>query len=48
MIARRIESVDFEAAKADVAVFVPDPRDLDVWSRNYFHHVLGSLQFVRQ
>ena len=45
MIARRIESVDFEAARADVAAFVPDTRDLDVWSSDYFHHVLGNLQF---
>ena len=48
MIARRIESVDFEAARADVAAFVPDPRDLDVWSRDYFHHVLGNLQFLQE
>jgi len=47
MIARRIESVDFETAKADVAAFVPDPRDLDVWSRDYFHHVLSNLQFLQ-
>ncbi len=46
MIARRIESVDLEAARTDVAAFVPDPRDLDVWSKDYFHHVLGNLQFV--
>ena len=45
MIFRRIESVDFEAARADVAAFIPDPRDLDVWSRDYFHHVLSKLEF---
>jgi hypothetical protein len=45
MISRRIESVDFEAAKADVAVFIPDPRDLDVWSSDYFHHVLSNLKY---
>jgi predicted nucleotidyltransferase component of viral defense system len=45
MIARRIESVDFESARADVAAFVTDPRDLDVWSGDYFHHVLSKLQF---
>ncbi len=45
-ISRRIESVDFDAAKADVAAFIPGPRDLDVWSRDYFHHVLGNLQFL--
>jgi len=46
MISRRIESVDFEAARADVAVFIPDPRDLDVWSSDYFHHVLKNLQYI--
>jgi len=46
MIARRIESVDFESARADVAAFVTDPRDLDVWSGDYFHHVLSKLQFL--
>jgi predicted nucleotidyltransferase component of viral defense system len=46
MIARRIESVDFDMARADVAAFIPDPRDLDVWSAEYFHHVLGKLQFT--
>lgn len=44
MIARRIESVDFESARADIAAFVSDPRDLDVWSGDYFHHVLNKLQ----
>lgn len=46
IIARRIESVDFESARADVAAFVTDPRDLDVWSGDYFHHVLSKLQFL--
>ena len=46
MIARRIDSVDFDLARADVEPFIPDPRDLDVWSRDYFHHVLSNLQFL--
>lgn len=46
MISQRIEAVDFEAAKADVAAFIPSPKDLDVWSRDYFHHVLSNLQFI--
>ena len=46
MIYRRIESIDFDAARADVAVFIPDPRDLDVWSRDYFHQVLSNLQYL--
>lgn len=46
MIAQRIEAVDFEAAKADVLPFVPRASDLDVWSRDYFRHVLKNLRFV--
>ena len=46
MIAQRIDSVDFEAAKADVLPFVPRAEDLDVWSRDYFRHVLKNLKFL--
>lgn len=45
MIAQRIDSVDFEAAKADVLPFVPRAEDLDVWSRDYFRHVLKNMRF---
>jgi hypothetical protein len=43
MIAARIASVDFDQARTDVAPFISDPRDLDVWSRKYFQHVLGQM-----
>ncbi|HDR16529.1 MAG TPA: nucleotidyl transferase AbiEii/AbiGii toxin family protein [Desulfobacteraceae bacterium] len=45
MIDLRIDSVDFEAAKADVLPFVPQARDLDVWSKDYFRHVLKNMKF---
>jgi predicted nucleotidyltransferase component of viral defense system len=45
IIARRIETVDFEAAKADVIPFIRQAKDLDVWSKDYFHHVLNNMQF---
>jgi len=45
MIDRRIESVDFDAAKADVISFIRRPKDLDVWSKDYFRHVLKNMQF---
>ncbi len=41
-----IESVDLSAARADVAAFIADPRDVDVWSKDYFQHVLEKLQFL--
>jgi len=45
MIDRRIASVDFDAAKADVIAFILRPKDLDVWSNDYFRHVLKNMQF---
>ena len=46
LIARRIDSVDIDAARADVVTFISRPQDLDVWSREYFHHVLDRMRFV--
>lgn len=46
IITQRIESVDFEAAKADVLPFVPRASDLDVWSKDYFLHVLKNMKFI--
>jgi hypothetical protein len=34
-----------DAAKADVLPFVPQARDLDVWSKDYFRHVLKNMKF---
>ena len=48
IIDQRIESIDFQAAKADVLTFVPRARDLDVWSRDYFRHVLKNMQFTKR
>jgi len=47
LIGQRIESVDFEAAKTDVLPFVPHVRDLDVWSEDYFRHVLSNMRFTK-
>ena len=45
MIDQRIEAVDFDAAKADVIPFIRRPQNLDVWSKDYFRHVLKKLRF---
>ncbi len=45
MILHRIESIDLGAAKADVFPFIDRPQDLDVWSEDYFRHVLNNLKF---
>ncbi|TGG95276.1 nucleotidyl transferase AbiEii/AbiGii toxin family protein [Natronospirillum operosum] len=44
LLSERIESVDFESAKEDIARFVPDQRVLDIWSRDYFHQLCSHLK----
>jgi predicted nucleotidyltransferase component of viral defense system len=46
MLHQRIEAVDFDLAKNDVEPFVSRPRDLEVWSKDYFRHVVGKLECV--
>ncbi len=45
MLQKRIEEVDFSFAKKDVEPFVDRPLDLDVWSKDYFYHVVSNLQY---
>jgi predicted nucleotidyltransferase component of viral defense system len=42
----RIDRVDFNAAKHDVARFVPRPELLDIWSSGYFHDLVDHIQVV--
>lgn len=46
MLHRRIEETDITMAKQDVAPFVARPRDLEVWSKDYFRHVVAGLECV--
>jgi predicted nucleotidyltransferase component of viral defense system len=48
LVDQRIGSVDFEAAKTDVLPFVPNAKDLDVWSRDYFRHILKNMKFTNR
>ncbi|MBI5446759.1 MAG: nucleotidyl transferase AbiEii/AbiGii toxin family protein [Deltaproteobacteria bacterium] len=44
LLADRIEAVDVERARADVARFVPDASRLEVWSREFFHAVTETVR----
>jgi len=39
----RIDAIDFDAARADVAPFVSNPHALDIWGRDYFKAVINAL-----
>lgn len=45
MLDKRIAEVDFNKAKEDVMPFLMDVREVDVWSKEYFHHVRRNLLF---
>lgn len=46
LFAERIEVIDFENAKNDVASFIKDPSALNVWSRPFFHELSKRMIFV--
>lgn len=44
LLETRIQEIDFNAAKADVINFVPDPRALDIWSTHYFLELAQKIR----
>lgn len=43
---QRIDEIDWDLAKSDVAVFIPDKRRLDIWSSQFFHDIIANLRVV--
>ncbi len=44
MLISRIDSVDFNQAKEDVMPFVQDTRKLDLWSKEFFTHLVDRIK----
>lgn len=44
MLNQRIEEVNLKQAKADVSRFIPDPRVLEIWSKDYFKELVKLLK----
>jgi hypothetical protein len=42
----KIDNIDWELAKADVAVFIPDKSRLAIWSASFFHDLMEHLRIV--
>jgi predicted nucleotidyltransferase component of viral defense system len=40
---KKIEQIDFEMAKADIALFIPDKTRLNLWSKPFFHDLISYL-----
>lgn len=48
MLRKRIENLDVQAAREDVARFVPSPRDLDLWSREFFLQIADRIEYAAE
>lgn len=46
LLHERIESLDVNSARADVARFVRTPEQMDIWSREYFNGIAGLIRFL--
>ena len=43
---KRIDEIDWELAKSDVAVFIADKSRLGIWSSRFFHDIIPHLRWV--
>lgn len=44
MLIERFSGIDFGKAADEVRVFLPDPRELELWSRRFFDELAGRLE----
>ncbi len=47
LLKKRIDDLDVAAAKRDVEVFISDHRVLDIWSKDFFMHIVGQIKFEK-
>lgn len=46
MLKERLSQTDIRQVKADVLPFVKNPRELDIWSNDYFVQLAGMIHYV--
>ncbi len=44
LLEKRVMEVDLNAAKRDVIPFIRNPKDLDVWTKDYFMHLVRRVE----
>ena len=45
LLQHRLETTDIQQVKADVLPFVKNPRELDIWSNEYFLQLAQRIQW---
>ena len=46
LLHERIDSLDIRSARQDVVRFIPEPKAVDIWSRDYFHQIADRIRFA--
>jgi predicted nucleotidyltransferase component of viral defense system len=46
LLAEKIDSVNMNYVKADIARFIKDPKTLEIWSPKYFHDLAAQIKVV--
>lgn len=46
MLKERLSQTDIRQVKADVLPFVQNPRELDIWSNDYFVQLAGMIHYT--
>ena len=46
LLTEKINSVNMDRVKADIARFIPDQSKLDIWSPKYFHDLAAQLKVI--
>lgn len=46
LLSERVATLNIKSAREDVARFVPDPKALEIWSREYFQQLAGMIRFA--
>lgn len=47
LLQKKIQTVNFEAAKEDIRRFIRDPREIEGWSADFFLSLLPQIQFPK-
>lgn len=45
-IHKKIDSIDWELAKSDIKVFIPDSKRLEIWRAQFFHDLIAHMQVL--
>jgi len=46
LLIKRVENLDINLAKEDVIRFIANPKELDIWDREFFKMIISQIKFI--